>query len=558
MRAPGGRWLADGGGALPACPVLCFLCVASAVTMVVLGSRLTFFNDDWFFLLQRPGFTADSLLSPYNGHLNLVPVVTWKALIALFGFDSQAPFRVALAALNAALAILVFLFVRERAGQLLGLVAAAVLLFLGPGWEALLFFSSISLIGSLAAGVAALLALERDTLGRNLLACALLVVSVLTSNLALAFVVAGVVTVALRRRPSQLWIPGVPGGVFALWWVLYGNEAAETDVTFANLARTPQYVLDSIASGLASLTGLTEAPGGGYDPYAWGRPLLALATIGTFVWLYRGGRPPRYALAVAAAGVTFWALAGADFTPPGDEPTASRYQLVTATLLILFAAELFRPVRLPPPALATISALALVAIGSNLSVLREGYHLLHRQSALARADLGALDIARGRIGADFRLTEPAAGTPFLGGVTAGAYYRERDQHGSPAYSPAQIAAAPPDVRQAADRVLVNGYGLRLVEAPFPARLGSPDCRRLDAGFDTGPLWTVSAPEGARITNVGPTTVTIAMRRFAPAELGSQLGTLGSRFSATLGLPEDRLATPWRLGASGGTVEVCPK
>ena len=44
-----------------------------------------------------------------------------------------------------------------------------------------------------------------------------------------------------------------------------------------------------------------------------------------------------------------------------------------ATLLIVIAAELFRPVRLRPWQTAAIVALALFALVSNLDILLDGY-----------------------------------------------------------------------------------------------------------------------------------------------------------------------------------------
>ncbi len=114
-------YLADGGARLPAWALLAVLCAASATLLVVLGTRLSFFNDDWHFVLQRTGFTADTIFESYNGHLSAMPVLAYKGLIGLFGLDSQVPFRLAIAAVVIALAVAVFLFVRERAGNLLAL-----------------------------------------------------------------------------------------------------------------------------------------------------------------------------------------------------------------------------------------------------------------------------------------------------------------------------------------------------------------------------------------------------------------------------------------------------
>lgn len=47
LGAAGDRWLRAGGEALPAGAILAVLCLASATTLFVLGSKLTFFGGDW-------------------------------------------------------------------------------------------------------------------------------------------------------------------------------------------------------------------------------------------------------------------------------------------------------------------------------------------------------------------------------------------------------------------------------------------------------------------------------------------------------------------------------
>src|ERR671930_218046 len=69
MCAARDRWFGAGGAALPAGWILAVLCLASATTLVVLGSKLTFFNDEWYLLLQRPGLSADAILEPLNEHV---------------------------------------------------------------------------------------------------------------------------------------------------------------------------------------------------------------------------------------------------------------------------------------------------------------------------------------------------------------------------------------------------------------------------------------------------------------------------------------------------------
>ena len=172
---------------------------------------MSFFNDDWYFLLQRPGLDSgaglDSLLAPHNSNLVALSAAVYKAMVLVFGLSSQIPYRMVLGAMIAGLGILIYLLVSARAGKVLGVAAAAVALFLGPAWEDLLFFASIDLIGSLVMGLGGLLALERDSPRRNAIACLMLIGAVGFSNLGIAFVVAAVVCVLVRRSPKQLWVP---------------------------------------------------------------------------------------------------------------------------------------------------------------------------------------------------------------------------------------------------------------------------------------------------------------------------------------------------------------
>jgi hypothetical protein len=526
------------------------ICAASAVTLVVLGTRLTFFNDDWFFLLQRPGLTADSVFTPHNGHLSALTVLLYKGLVALFGLGAQLPFRLVLAGAVVSVGILVFVLVSERAGRFLGLVAATIVVFLGPAWEDLLWSFQIGFVGSLATGLAALLALERDTSRRNAAACGLLVCSISFSDVGVPFVVAAAVAVALRRRVAQLWIPAVPAALFGVWWIAYGS-GARSYLSVANVRHLPRYLLDSIANGLGSIAGVHSGAVTGTS--GWGLALLVVAAAGIAVWLFRGGRPSSWLLVFAAAAVTFWALAGANFMI-GREPVSSRYQLFDATLLILMAAELFRPVRLRPLTAAAIAAIALVAVVSNVRELGEGYHFLRAHSAAAKADLGALEIARGRAPGNFQLFEQVARDPYLTGITAGRYFRETAAHGSPAvYSPAQLATASPPQRRAADGILAAAY--RMLPRPATRTPLSRGCRRVPVGAGAD---IEMPPGGAAISNLGRSPLDIGVRRFAPPGLAVSVGMLQAGASARIPVPRDSAGVPWHLTARGASaLAICP-
>jgi hypothetical protein len=527
---------------------LALICAASVLTLVLLGTRLTFFGDDWAFLLGRPGLGAHALLDDHNGHLSVLAVLISKLLVALFGLESQVPFRLVLSFAVSALGIVGYALVSERAGRPAGLVAAALIVFLGPAWEDLLWGFQIGFVGSLATGLGALLALERDTARRNAAACVLLVISMGLSDVAIPLIVAAAIAVALRRRPGQAWIPLVPLSLFIAWFATYGR-GAQSGLSWDNLRDVPGYVLDSAAAGIASLTGF--APEGWFaGTTAWGRPLLALALLGVLAWVVRGGRPAAGVLVFLGGALAFWGLTGANFTP-GRAPDSSRYQLVGATFLILIAAELLRPLRLGRPATLAALALAVVAFGSNLTVLASGFRTMRDFADDTRADLGALEIARGAVPRDFRLVEAVTSDRFLRDVTAGRYFEETDAHGSPAWSPERIGTAGDKPRQSADGVLVAAYRVRLAPAHRPAARSG--CRVVEPHADVG------LPRGgAVLVNRGDAPLQIALRRFAPADLARRLGRLPGRAAARVAIRGDGVSVPWRVTTSGRpTLQVCP-
>lgn len=507
---------------------LALACTASAVTLVVLGTRLTFFNDDWAFVIQQPG-----LLDEHNGHLSLLPIAVYRVLVALVGLDTQWPFRVLLAATVVALGVVVYLLVAERVGRAAGVVAATLLMFLGPAWEDLLWSFQIGFVGSMATGLGALLALEH---GRDRLACALLVVSVACSDLALTFVVAAAIAVMLRRPRTGWWVPVAPALLFGAWFLAYGRQAP-SHITTGNLANVPDYVGRSVSSGVEALLGLAD--GGWFEALrapSW--LLLVLTFLLVAVWFMRGARPTPGVLVFAGGALAFWILAGANAIP-GREPEASRYQLVHATFLVLIAAELLRGVQVPRPAAATALAAAVVVLGSNLAALRTGYDFMRLHAENARAALGALDLARATASRDLRLTEQAARDPYLWSVTAREYYEQRDAHGSPAWSAGEIAAGPAAARQTADSVLVAA---RQAHAAVAAE--TDGCRVL--GDD------VLLPKGdVVVANRDAATALLKVRRFARTSTPVALVPGGGAVRISIAG-----RAPWRLDSQARGLQLC--
>ena len=137
------------------------LLVATAALVLYLGRSTSFYFDEWNFVLLRRAWDADALLQPHNEHLSLVPVLIYKAIFTTAGIDSYVPFRVAGVAVHLLTLVALFVYARRRVGDVLALGAAVVIAVLGPAWPDVLWPFQMGFLGSLAAGIGALLALDR-------------------------------------------------------------------------------------------------------------------------------------------------------------------------------------------------------------------------------------------------------------------------------------------------------------------------------------------------------------------------------------------------------------
>jgi hypothetical protein len=544
--------------------LLALVCAAGGLLVVVLQSQLTFFNDDWYFLLQRPGLEShgglDTVLAPHNGNIVVLQAVMYKALVAAFGLGSYLPFGFITGLMVAALGVLVFVLVEERLGSVVGLAAAAVVVFMGPAWEALLFFAAGSHPGAMTLGVAALLALESDRTARNATACALLVCATLLFTAAIPFIVGSAIVVAIRRRPVQLWIPAVPTAVFVLWWALFGHRQS-SGISAAHIAHLPRYLFDAVSGGLASATGLVHAS----LPAAVssGHVLTVVAVLCLVWWLLRGGRPTPWSLVFAGTALAFWLLTGASAIP-GRSATASRYQLTSAVLLILLAAELLRGLHIGRAGLALLAAVTVLVVASNLAALRRGFDFMRVESQTAEVDLGALELARAVAPPSLWFTASVAHDPYLSGVTAGRYFAETAAHGSPPYyAPEQIASSTLSQRQAADSVLATAFGVAV--RPGQAGRSGSRCVLLTAGVGVahaGPPVALSAG-GALLKNLTSVPLVIGVSHFAPSQRPVYIGFLAARGTTRVVIPTESASIDWRLSlTTGGTAAravaaICP-
>jgi hypothetical protein len=521
----------------------------SAVLTLALTAHLTFFGDTWEFLMNRRDFTADALLKPHNEHIVVLPVLIVQSLLRLFGMTSARPEYAVLTIGLLATASLVYVYVKRRVGPWLGLFAAVLVLFLGPAWEVLLWPFEIGFVGSMLFGLAMLIALERDDRRGDIAACVFLALSLGFSSLGIAFAVAAAVAVLQGPRASwrrRAYLVAIPLLLYAAWYVGWGHEA-ETHLSLRNLLASPRFVAESMAVAVGAVFGLGTSPFGGSTDPVWGRAILIVLVL---LLAYRQLKRPGFfpgLWPVAAAAATNWALTAFN-AMPGREPTASRYQYAGVIFVLLLLANLLRGTRLERRAILVGAAIAALAVGPNLVVLKDGKDFLGRETILTRADTAAIEISRRTVDPEFSLTPEVAGTPTLVDVSAAKYLPTVDEYGSPAYSPGELASAPEEGRRQADIVLSKALPISTVARTHGA--GGASVRRSCVtlrGNGASKEREVPVNSGLTTVELGPgPPAQLSLRRFAVDEFPVVLeGGYGDTVTV-LRIPADSSRRAWYL------------
>jgi hypothetical protein len=414
----------------------------------------------------------------------------------------------------------------------------------------------------MATGIGALLALERDDERGDAVACALLVVSLTFSELAIPFVLGAAVWMILARRSwSRAYVLVVPLVLYAAWYAGWGHTA-QSHVSVHNLVHSPKYVLAGLASTAGSLLGVPNKVS------IWvGLPLLLLLVVVAVVRI-RSTKPlPRSFWSALAILLAFWFLDAINEIP-GRGPNASRYQYVGAFLLLMVLAELAGGIRLRRRVVLASLGIASLAVITNLVVLRYYYERMSDWATRARGALAAFQV--GGASADPNFVTGPANTDIasLNSLQVGRYLSAVDAFGSPAYGASELANAPEEARVAADQLLARAEELRLTAVAHPPPAGGPPPVVGDGNATTaaprGSCLTVSgagvpSPPVALprpgVTVSGPlgSVETVELRRFASSfPVRYEL-----RGTGLLLIRTDRSPRPWLARFRGpGPVRVC--
>jgi hypothetical protein len=551
-------------------PVVMGLAIlASGLLLYHLTRGSSFWGDDWAWITTRRANTAHNFLSPYDGHLSVLPLAIYRVMFAVFGIDSYTPYRILVIVLSLIVGLLVFEYARHRVGSFLAMLVAALVLFDGPGWQDTMWTFQIGWELALGLGIGALIMLDRRTTAAHMAACALTLGSICSTSFGVAFAVGIAVDVGLtRRRWRDAWSPGIPLALYGIWALHYHP----TGVNWSEITLVPTNLVQTFAGGVAGILGLSGATP--LDPVGttltFGVPLLAVLAI-VSVRSVAARRFSVRAGALLVVLIVFSALTtlGRAF----ETPLVSRYIYPDCVLVALFVVELGRDAKPTRLVQAGLAVLALVAVIANVGVLRAGGAYLRLVGASTTADVAALDLGRGSIPSKYIATQ-LPDYPFVA-ITAGSYFAAKDALGTPADSIAELAHAPATARTVADNELLGEHAIVLSPGVSSAAAGgaapgigatangsatrSGACANftpvnaLTPGATSSVVLTV-APGAARVT-AGAAPIKVAAQRFGP--IPAALGTIVPGRSAIVLVRRDTAPNPWQLRLeSGAAVRAC--
>lgn len=547
------RLAVPGGDRLAPLGVLAVLMGIATVVVVHAGRGGFFYQDEWAFILKRRGLGLETLLAPHGPHPVTSAVLAWKAMLQVFGLaHGYGPYKAMILAAHLLCAGATWLYARARIGAWAALSPAAVLLFLGPGWQDVLWPFQISFTGAVLTGLVALLALER---GRRWdpLAAALLLVCAGCSLVAVGLLALAAFELARDGRPAlrRAWVV-LPGLALIAASRLGFRSDGPREVSLDAVPGALRWTTDSFATCLGVLTGLGAT---------WGPALALAAVVGSTLLVRRGGVALGRVLALLGGAVTFWFVTGLgrDATS-GSAVETSRYVYPGVALLLWAGASLahgLRPGRRAGLALAAATAFACV---SNVSGFRLGTDQLLPSARYLPVELTALEVARGHVADAFQPDVYRAPD-----ITAKGYFDAIDAFGSPAPPVATLPGQAEDRLQAFDVSLVRALGLAGVAGPAPSATASAGaltaesvqgatartvrgCVRLRPQAGPASVDVALAGPGTlrlRTVDAPATAVTVSLRRLAAGYGEGSTLTLPQSASVAVAIPRDRLATtPW--------------
>lgn len=555
----------------PAAWAVALVLVGAAAATSWAGRDIALLGDEWAWIFGGLNPGADTILQSYNGHLLATTWSAYYGLLVTFGLPNYWVYRTVALLLHLGVALVVFLLARRRIGPWSAIAPAAAIAFLGTGSDVFLS-GNFGIAWATVACVGALAMLDRRTRGRDLAACTLLVLGLASFTSAIAFT-AGIWVEVLSQRDRwrRIWVPLLPTLLYLSWRLIWGGDLLLAGSSTGDLAAVVRRGFEAAAGAIAGLGGvqLTSPTVEAHFPWLDSLALLAVA-LGALalvaLLIRRRNLSPRLANLIVTA-VALWALLA--LGRGSLDLFASRYVYLGAIVVALILVELASGLRLRSRAVTRAVVLAVgVSVALNVAWLVIWGNALRRESTTARAELAALDIARGEVPAEFEPSRAFRLRP----VTAGAYFEAVWRFGgSPALANDELRRASEADREAADRVLVGALGLRLVPGAAPGRGPPPvlegssaasidttrSCLKLTPSSGFATLDFVPRSPGVVLETGSGGRLLLHARRFGERFEVAVGGLRGG--AATLDAPLGHAPDPWHLRlVSNARTSVCSR
>ena len=497
--------------------------------------------------MQTPDLDLGGAFEPHVGHLILTTRLVYKVIFSTLGVG-YLPFQLLTVGVVVMTAGLFFAYASRRVGRLVALLPALLLLVFGSDSGHLLSGNGFTVIGALACGLGALVALDRDDRTGDLIACVLLCLGVVTYSVALPFVVGVAVAIGLRDdRWQRAWIVVVPVAIYGAWWLwaLGSDTSSESQISLEGVLLFPSWAYQSLSGVLGALAGLDYSFGDGTIDAGPTLAVLALIGVG---WRFRRGPVPMMVFAALAIALVLW-LMGAISVSVGRTPDSPRYFYPGALVVLIAAAWLAAGLGWRRSAVIALALVAASGLATNLALLRDGGALDRFEAAQQRAVLAGIEIAGSNADPGYVPENGPQEIKFsIGPLNASRTYLAAVRaYGSIGYSPEEVRGLVDPLRVLTDQNLVGALGLALTGATgdVPRR----GCVDLGPG-PAGPP-TIELTPGQSVALESREPATVKVNRFSDAP-NVDVGTLQPDEAMTLAVPADGVPDVWQVSSSAPT------
>lgn len=543
--------------------VLGVVSVISAGLLLWLNRGTTFFIDElvWFSDLSTYS-DLTSVLVPHNSHLHGTTRSAYWLVMEIFG-THYTIFRGLGVASVVLGSVVLFVYGKRRIGAPAALAPTILLLFFGSAWQHVVDPIGFTVIFSVSAGVAALIALDRRDRRGDAIACGLICLSVFTFSTGLPYVVGAAISVLSQPdRRRRAWIFLMPLLLYTAWW-LWARHYGQGRTTLDNIDNIVPFFALSLAVVTGALTGVnvpfsrfgdSPAPIAEAPPSSLGW-IVAAAFVAALGWRLVRGRVPNSLYVSVGILVTYW-LAGALSDPEffNTQAETVRYVYPGSMAVLLVGIDIVAGLRIPRGAWIGATCVVVFSLAMNLVFLRDGAGHLRDVSTTTKADLAALELAATSLAERGPTASPAALAPAPAlqgfGFDPDEYLASVAMYGSPAYDLEGLTGQSPDVRRQVDAGLIGTYGVTITTSPRPA--DPRRCEQADASL--GPIELPLG--GAELRPRGPEPAQLDLARFSDPP-GVAIGTLAGSSWSSVTIPPDAAPESWKaIVPGGGALTIC--